>query len=130
MASLLLLFSCPIASDFVTPWTAACQASLSLTISYKLLKVHFILWRLAFFAALFFSLSKRGSIDYHFLGTPSDSSVITLQGSSHGLDKTLSLLYSGDSRKWLGEVCPWKENRTVSVVRVLASLGPQSSHVL
>lgn len=73
---------------------------------------------------------KRGSIDYHFLGTPSDSSVITPQGSSHGLDKTLSLLYSSDSRKWLGEVCPWKENGTVSVVQVLASLGPQSSHVL
>ena len=29
----LFLFSCPVVSDFVTLWTAACQASLSLTIS-------------------------------------------------------------------------------------------------
>ena len=36
---LLLLFSCPVISDcFVTPWTAAHQASLSLTISWSLPK--------------------------------------------------------------------------------------------
>ena len=35
---LLLLFSCPVMSDSATPWTAACQASLSLTISQSLPK--------------------------------------------------------------------------------------------
>ena len=36
---LLLLFSHSVVSDsFVTPWTAACQASLSFTISWSLLK--------------------------------------------------------------------------------------------
>ena len=36
----LLLFSCSVVSDlFGTPWTAACQASLSFTISQSLLKV-------------------------------------------------------------------------------------------
>ena len=34
----LLVFSCSIMSDSVTPWTAACQASLSFTISQSLLK--------------------------------------------------------------------------------------------
>ena len=33
------LFSCSVMSDSVTPWTAACQASLSLTISWSLLKL-------------------------------------------------------------------------------------------
>ena len=51
----LMLFSCPIMSDSVTPWTAARQASLSLTISRSLAKFtfiasvkpsnHLILWR-------------------------------------------------------------------------------------
>jgi len=36
-----LLFSCSVASGFVTPWTAACQASLS-TISWSLLKLMFV----------------------------------------------------------------------------------------
>ena len=36
-----LLFSCSVVSDFVTPWTAACQASLS-TISWSLLKLVFV----------------------------------------------------------------------------------------
>ena len=35
--SLLLLFSCSVMSDSATPWTAACQASLSFTISRSLL---------------------------------------------------------------------------------------------
>ena len=34
------LFSCSVMSDFfVTPWTAACQASLSFTVSWRLLKL-------------------------------------------------------------------------------------------
>ena len=37
-----LLFSRPVMSDFVTPWTAARQASLSLTISQSLPKFMFI----------------------------------------------------------------------------------------
>ena len=51
----LMLFSCPVMSASVTPWTAACQASLSLTISRSLAKFtfiasvkpssHLILWR-------------------------------------------------------------------------------------
>ena len=51
---LLLLFSCPVVSNSATPWTAACQASLSLTISQSLPKFmsialvmpssHLILW--------------------------------------------------------------------------------------
>ena len=36
---LLLLFSCSVMSDSATPWTAACQASLSTTISQSLLKL-------------------------------------------------------------------------------------------
>ena len=32
----LLLFSCQVVSDSVTPWTAACQAPLSVTISWSL----------------------------------------------------------------------------------------------
>ena len=37
------MFSCPVMSDsFATPWTAACQASLSLTISRSLSKFMFI----------------------------------------------------------------------------------------
>ena len=36
---LLLLFSCSVVSDSVTLWTAACQASLSITISQSLLKL-------------------------------------------------------------------------------------------
>ena len=32
-------FSCSVVSDFVTPWTAACQASLSITNSQSLLKL-------------------------------------------------------------------------------------------
>ena len=35
----LLLFSCSVVSDSATPWTAACQASLSFTISQNLLKL-------------------------------------------------------------------------------------------
>ena len=35
---LLLLFSCPVMSDSATPWTAACQASLSFIISQSLPK--------------------------------------------------------------------------------------------
>ena len=34
-----LLFSCSVLSDFVTPWTAAYQASLSFTISWSLFKL-------------------------------------------------------------------------------------------
>jgi len=33
---ILLLFSCQVMSDSVTPWTATCQASLFLTISWSL----------------------------------------------------------------------------------------------
>ena len=36
---MLLLFSCSVMSDSATPWTAACQASLSFTISWSLLKL-------------------------------------------------------------------------------------------
>ena len=36
---MLLLFSRSVLSDFVTPWTAACQASLSFTISWSLFKL-------------------------------------------------------------------------------------------
>ena len=35
----LLLFSRKVTSDFMTPWTAACQASLSITNSWSLLKL-------------------------------------------------------------------------------------------
>ena len=38
-AIVLLLFSCSVVSDFATPWTAACQASLSTTNSRGLLKL-------------------------------------------------------------------------------------------
>ena len=34
-----LQFSCSVESDFVIPWTAACQASLSITNSWSLLKL-------------------------------------------------------------------------------------------
>ena len=34
-----LLFNCEVVSDSATPWTAACQASLSFTISQSLLKL-------------------------------------------------------------------------------------------
>ena len=34
-----LLFSCSVVSDSMTPWTAACQASLSFTVSWSLLKL-------------------------------------------------------------------------------------------
>ena len=37
----MLLFSCSVVSDSATPWTAALQASLSLTISWSLLKFMF-----------------------------------------------------------------------------------------
>ena len=37
--NLLLLFSCSVMSDSETPWTAKCQASLSFTISWSLLKL-------------------------------------------------------------------------------------------
>ena len=36
---MLLLFSCSVMSDSVIPWTAACQVSLSFTISQSLLKI-------------------------------------------------------------------------------------------
>ena len=39
-----LLFSRSVVSDFVTPWTAARQASLSFTISWSLLKLMSIEW--------------------------------------------------------------------------------------
>ena len=39
LAFLFLLFSRKVTSDFTTPWTAACQASLSFTISQNLLKL-------------------------------------------------------------------------------------------
>ena len=39
MLLLLLLFSCSVASDSVTLWTATCQASLSFAISQSLLKL-------------------------------------------------------------------------------------------
>ena len=39
MTAFLLLFSCSVVSDFVKPWTAASQASLSFTISQSLLKL-------------------------------------------------------------------------------------------
>ena len=34
---ILFLFSCSVMSNFATPWTAACQASLSFTVSWNLL---------------------------------------------------------------------------------------------
>ena len=37
-----MLFSCPVVSNSVIPWTVACQASLSLTISRSLPKFMFI----------------------------------------------------------------------------------------
>ena len=40
-SALLLLFSRSVVSDSVTPWTAACQASLSLTLSLSWLKLMF-----------------------------------------------------------------------------------------
>ena len=36
---MLFLFTCSVVFDFVTPWTAACQASLSITNSWSLLKL-------------------------------------------------------------------------------------------
>ena len=36
---MLFLFTCSVVFDFVTPWTAACQASLSITNSRSLLKL-------------------------------------------------------------------------------------------
>ena len=36
---MLFLFTCSVVCDFVTPWTAACQASLSITNSWSLLKL-------------------------------------------------------------------------------------------
>ena len=42
--TLLLLFSCQVMSDAATPWTAACQASLPLTISLSLPKFMSIEW--------------------------------------------------------------------------------------
>ena len=61
---LLLLFSHPVTSDSATPWTTACQASLSLTIFWSLHKFvfialvmpssHLILWRpLLFLPSIF-----------------------------------------------------------------------------
>ena len=38
----LLLFSCSVVSEFVTPWTVAHQASMSFTISQSMLKLMFI----------------------------------------------------------------------------------------
>ena len=38
-ALVLLVLSCLVMSDSATPWTAACQASLSFTISWSLLKL-------------------------------------------------------------------------------------------
>ena len=35
----LFLFHCKVVSNFATPWTAACQASLSFTISWSLFKL-------------------------------------------------------------------------------------------
>ena len=35
----LIQFSCSVVSDPVTPWTAACQASLSITNSWSLLEL-------------------------------------------------------------------------------------------
>ena len=35
----ILLFSCSVMSDSVTPWTAACKASLSFTVSWNLLNL-------------------------------------------------------------------------------------------
>ena len=37
-AALLLLFSCRVVSNSATPWTLACQASVSFTVSRGLLK--------------------------------------------------------------------------------------------
>ena len=34
-----VLFSCSVVSDFATPWTAACQVSLSITNTWSLLKL-------------------------------------------------------------------------------------------
>ena len=39
----ILLFSCSVMSDFVTPWTAARQTSLSFTISWSLLKLELMM---------------------------------------------------------------------------------------
>ena len=42
----MLLFSCSVLSDFVTPWTTACQASLSFIISWslhKLISIEFVM---------------------------------------------------------------------------------------
>ena len=41
---LFLLFSCSVVSDSAAPWTAACQASLSFTISQSLPKFMHIAW--------------------------------------------------------------------------------------
>ena len=62
-----LLFSRSVMSDSVNPWTAACQASLSFTISWSLLKLlsiesvmpsnHFILYHpLLFLSSIFTSI--------------------------------------------------------------------------
>ena len=54
---IILLFSHQVKSDSVTPWTAARQASLSLSISrslYKLVSIDFVMPTISSSAALFF----------------------------------------------------------------------------
>ena len=70
--ALLLLFSCPVVSDSVTPWTAAHQASLSLTVSWNLPKFmsvtsvmpssHLILWRPLLLPSIFPSIRDFSNV--------------------------------------------------------------------
>ena len=73
---LLLLFSSPVMSDFETPWTAACQASLSLTISQSLPKFMSIALLMPSSHLIFWcSLLLLPSIFLSIRGFSSDSAV-------------------------------------------------------
>ena len=95
---------------FVTPWTAACQASLSFTISQSLLKLisielvipsnHLILWHLLFLLSSIFPASGSFLMSQLFTsggqstGAPASASVLPMNiqdWSSLGLTGWISL---------------------------------------
>ena len=116
-SSFMLLFGCSIACDTVTPWTVACQASLSFTVSQSLLKLmsiesvmssnHLILCRpLSFYPQ---SLPASGSFPVSQLFVSGGQSIgvcasvsvlpVNIQGwSPSGWTGLICLLFKGLSR--------------------------------
>ena len=83
-------FSCSVVSDFVTPWTAACQASLSITNSQSLLKLISIELLMPFNHLIFCCPRLLLPSIFHSLRVFSNESVLCIRWQSIGVSVSAS----------------------------------------